>query len=114
MKKGLIIQLLAVIMCLMLAAFLIFISNKDIEKEHALFYAVSIDNGDMYFGHYYNDTVHNAWIIRKNEQGGLSTNSIRDLVWKPAGDVKINSEKVIVVTQLADDSPVVKAIREAK
>ena len=114
MKKGIIIRSVVIILCLTVAAFLIVISNKNIEKERNLFYAVSIDNGDMYFGHYYNDTVHNAWIIRKNEQGGLSTNSIRDLVWKPAGDVKINSEKVIVVTQLADDSPVVKAIREAK
>ena len=114
MKKGIIIRSVVIILCLTVAAFLIVISNKNIEKERNLFYAVSIDNGDMYFGHYYNDTVHNAWIIRKNDQGGLSTNSIRDLVWKPAGDVKINSEKVVVVTQLADDSPVVKAIREAK
>jgi len=114
MKKGTIILSIIMIVCGILASILTYIGWKEHNKEHDLFYAVSIDNGDMYFGHYYNDTVHNAWIIRKNEQGGLSTNSIRDLVWKPAGDVKINSEKVIVVTQLADDSPVVKAIREAK
>lgn len=78
--------------------------------------AVYLDTGDIYFGklsRFPRMTLRDVWFLQKgaDAQQGFGLSKFEKAFWGPKDTMVINDEKVIWVTELKDESEVVRAIK---
>lgn len=78
--------------------------------------AVYLNTGDIYFGklsRFPRMTLRDVWFLQKGSdaQQGFGLSKFEKAFWGPEDEMAINDKNVIWVTELKDDSEVVKAIK---
>lgn len=78
--------------------------------------AVYLNTGDIYFGklsRFPRMTLRDVWFLQKGSdaQQGFGLSKFEKAFWGPTDEMVINNENVIWVTELKDDSEVVKSIK---
>lgn len=78
--------------------------------------AVYLNTGDIYFGklsRFPRMTLRDVWFLQKGSdaQQGFGLSQFEKAFWGPEDKMVINDESVIWVTELKDDSEVVRAIK---
>lgn len=101
------------LICVVSLVILIFLySQKTLSSKD--YYAVFIDSGDVYFGELSKFpylSLSNIWYLQKDESSkeiGLAKFS--ESLWGPEDKIKLNSDKIVWISKLSKDSPVISAI----
>ncbi len=80
---------------------------------HRPYMAVFLTTGDIYFGRtslFPRVVIERPWFLRRAEDGSLSLENFSDAIWMPSGGMKINREKIVFMSRLSSESPVIAAI----
>ncbi len=75
--------------------------------------AVYLSTGDIYYGklsYFPQMKLYSPWFIQKTEDGQLALSKFADAVWKPGDAITISRDKIVFITRLESDSPVIDAI----
>jgi len=106
--------LLGLVIVLVLAILVIFgvWYWKNIEKNS--FYAVYLDTGDLYFGQlskFPSLSLSNVWYLQRDSQNqGVALMDFSKAAWKPEGKIKINRDRVVWISKISQDSPIISVM----
>ncbi len=103
----LILSMLLLVVVLVLVGFMLW-NNTD---RTPVYHAVYLNTGDMYFGElsrFPRLKLTNTWHLQQG-QDGISLNKFSDSAWGPNGTLKLNSEAVVWISRISDDSPLIQA-----
>lgn len=112
MKRFIINAIVLTAFLSLLTLMIIGLHKEETRIYNETYFAVYLENGEAYFGNYSNGKMTNAWVFSKNENGEMNALSIKDLLVKPKGDIKFNKDKINMVLELSNESPIVKTIKE--
>lgn len=92
---------------------LVFWGRGGFEEKYS---AVYLNTGDIYFGklsRFPRMTLRDVWFLQKGSdaQQGFGLSKFEKAFWGPEDKMVLNDDTVIWVTELKDDSEVVKAIK---
>ena len=77
--------------------------------------AVYLNTGDIYFGklsRFPRMTLRDVWFLQKQGDGqGFKLVKFGDAIWDPRDELLLNERQVVWVTELQDDSEVVRTIQ---
>ena len=79
-----------------------------------VYHGVYLNTGDMYFGElsrFPTTKLSNAWHLIASEEG-VSINRFSDSAWEPEGTIKFNSDAIVWVARVADDSPLIQGFQQ--
>jgi hypothetical protein len=102
-KKVLVALLLVVIAGSLVIVALVY---KDKLGLGGAYYAVYLDTGDLYFGklsRFPSLALTDVWYLERGAQQ-LSINDFSQIVWGPAGTLKLNDDRVVWVVKLSSQS----------
>lgn len=102
-----------VVVLLVALAGVIYWQKGGFEEKYS---AVYLNTGDIYFGklsRFPRMTLRDVWFLQKGSdaQQGFGLSKFEKAFWGPEDEMMINDKNVIWVTELKDDSEVVKAIK---
>ena len=105
--------LLGLVIVLVLAILVIFgvWYWKNIEKNS--FYAVYLDTGDLYFGQlskFPSLSLSNVWYLQRDQSQGVALMDFSKAAWKPEGKIKINRDRVVWISKISQDSPIISVM----
>jgi hypothetical protein len=75
--------------------------------------AIRLDTGELYFGKmtwFPKPKLSNIWVLNLTQNGGVSLDQFKNLVWQPVEPMHISRDKIVFWAYLAPESPVVRAI----
>lgn len=78
------------------------------------YYAVYLNTGDLYFGSLspVSSTLTNVWYIQKDAQNqSLALADFSKVVWGSSGNLELNQDNVVWMTQLASDSKIIPVLK---
>ncbi|MEK7635533.1 MAG: hypothetical protein AAB405_00370 [Patescibacteria group bacterium] len=110
-KKNILLFLVALVIILMA---IIYWRQNNVEKPY---YAVYLENGDIYFGKvsiFPYLFLSDVYFLQKNisdSQNPFSVLKFENAFWGPESKIYINREKIIWKTRLKDDSQVLNIIK---
>ena len=116
------ILLVAVVVLLIILAFIIWKPNLSKTLSGESYYAVYLTSGDLYFGKmvwYRPDVLMDVRLIQTDQSAGkdqpqLKLVNFSDAVWGPSGEIKLNEKNILWKTKLSDNSQVLQLINGAK
>ncbi len=100
-------------------AMIVFVSLLLISGISVIFFyrpytAVHLSNGALYFGKarmFPGLALTDVYMLQTGTNGVVSLQKMKDVLWKPGDELKINEDQIIFTARLADDSPIIKAIK---
>lgn len=78
------------------------------------YYAVYLDTGDLYFGSLSRIprlSLSDVWYIQSSQEE-VAVNRFSDVVWSPGEKLLLNSEHIVWMNKLPNDSPLVQQLME--
>ena len=102
---------------LILVIILIFILIGIIVKNRpSYYYAVYLETGELYFGKLsYFPYLHlsSAFLLQRTNKVDtpFSLTKFEDAFWKPQGEIRLNSSKIVWIAKIKENSPVVDLIQ---
>lgn len=110
-KTNRILLVLVIVLAAALGAVLYW-QKMGIEEKYS---AVYLNTGDIYFGklsRFPRMTLRDVWFLQKeSEAQGFALSKFENAFWAPRDKMIFNEENVVWVTELAEDSEVVRAIK---
>ena len=79
-----------------------------------VYHGVYLNTGDMYFGElsrFPTTKLSNAWHLVAGAEG-VSINRFSDSAWEPEGTIKFNSDAIVWVARVSDDSPLIQGFQQ--
>jgi hypothetical protein len=107
-SKNIILFLVAIIVGVLLGLGLIYIT-----KQKKNYYAVFLNNGNVYFGKlstFPRLKLDNAIFVQVDDKGQISFPHFKNAFWKPKGSIYLNQNSVLFIAPLAEDSPFIDSI----
>ena len=102
---------LLVVLSAGLTAFVLF--KFRLVKFEPHYSAVYLETGEVYFGEFSRfpfAQLKNAYVLQRDESGGLNVLPLSATIWQPQGVLKLNSEKIVFTALISKDSLVYKTI----
>lgn len=89
---------------------IIFIISIAVHLFYRPYMAVHLITGDIYFGRtttFPNVQISDPWFLQRAEDGNFGLTRFSDAVWAPQGRMKINRDKIVFMSKIAPNSPVI-------
>jgi len=75
--------------------------------------AVYLDTGDVYFGklsYFPSLTLNHTWYLQRDQSQGIALMDFSKAAWKPEGKIKINRDRVVWISKISQDSPIISVM----
>lgn len=75
---------------------------------------VYLQTGDIYFGKFNLlpfPSISDAWVLQRGSAGDVTLNPLSATIWKPMGEVHLNSRQIVFWATLDPSSAVMRAIK---
>lgn len=75
--------------------------------------AIYLDTGDVYFGklsYFPSLTLNHTWYLQRDQSQGVALMDFSKAAWKPEGKIKINRDRVVWISKISQDSPIISVM----
>jgi len=109
-------KIVYVILAIIIVILVVIISWQILGKKSSSYYAIFLNNGNMYFGQlerFSRYTLINPYFLTVTEdpENPFIIQRFRDAFWGPSQKVNFNPQNVIWISKLNSDSPVISYIQ---